>query len=159
MNVLAPSTGGVWLCPGCANQRVDIYRMPLFFLEALARSGHRTADRAQADWFHVPVYDLVGAWGTLATFERARHYIASVWPDWNRSQDRHVWAVSRDLGSCTIWPYGSLRDVIGAGVLLTHWGGQTNLQGDRDAGCFHPLRDIVVPPVLRPSTVGKHSIA
>eukprot|EP00965_Chrysotila_dentata_P190510 6173933-Pleurochrysis_carterae.AAC.1 len=74
-------------------------------------------------------------------------YISTVWPFYNESSSRHVWAISRDVGSCRT-PWGSFAPEIGDGIVLTNWGGVTGLDGQVQPRCFEAGRDIVMPPPM-----------
>ena len=105
------------------------YRATSLFLGALLASPHRTAHAAAADYFYVPVVDWEGCWGPLDSYYRAHRYVATFYPWHNASGGAdHIWAISRDAGSCDL-PWGSLQAEMGTSIVLTHWGGLTGLDG------------------------------
>jgi len=126
------------------------YRASQLMLEGLLDSDHATTEAEEADYFFVPTWEWVGAWGSKEIFYRAHRYIYTTFPFWNRSAGAdHVWLVSRDAGTCSD-QYGSLLEVMGASLVLTHWGGVTGLDGELGERCFLSGQDIVIPGAVRP---------
>ena len=151
MNVLSfRSNGARW------HTHESDEHMPQTLHLALLASPHRTADANEADFFFVPVWDFVGfGWGSPAVYWRAHRYVTTAWPYFNRSGGRdHLWPVARDAGSCAT-PWGSLLDELRNGIVLSHWGGVTGLDGLPHERCFETGRDVLVPPTLRRAAVAR----
>ncbi|GJP79125.1 hypothetical protein CLOP_g9376 [Closterium sp. NIES-67] len=134
-----------------AHTRFIDWREPVFFLERLLRSPHRTADPAQADFFYVPLM-LRGRGMKGDTLAWAISYIRATWPFWDRKNGSdHVFLTNDDWGNCEISIHGELEPLLANSVTVTLWGLTQNMHlEDKPNGCFRPGQDVVIPPMMAP---------
>jgi hypothetical protein len=144
MNVLSRKAYASWRLEGDFK-----YRAPMLMLEALLDSKHRTSEPQKADYFFVPVWEWEGCWGPNEGIYRAHRYVSTLYPFWNNSAGMdHIWMVSRDGGTCdTAW--GSMREELGASIVLVHWGGVTGIEGTVKERCYLKGQDLVIPASVR----------
>ncbi|PSC70174.1 ser thr phosphatase [Micractinium conductrix] len=133
-----------------------LYAADFMFLEQFVHSPVRTEDPSEASLFYVPVFPfaLTGPGGdSLEYVNQALDYLRTTYPYWNRTAGRdHFFFTMGDRGSC------HLHGLAAQPIKLTHFGYMESNprnstmetiwdMGTQGWSCYHPLRDVVVPPL------------
>jgi len=129
------------------------------FLDSLMKSYVRTEDPSEAHLFLLPALTYAYA-GNLGNpnfhVTRTINYVREEFPYWNRTGGRdHIIWTPGDRGSCLLESPEAR-----ALIKLTHFGYFDHTVAEKDAmvinvpnkdwGCYHPLRDVSMPPFLLP---------
>ena len=116
MNVLSfRSNGARW------HTHESDEHMPQTLHLALLASPHRTADAAEADFFFVPVWGLVGFGGARRRSTGAPTAPTTAWPYFNRRGGARPPVAGRARRGLVRHAVGSLLDELRNGIVLSHW--------------------------------------
>ena len=128
------------------------------FLHQLLSSPFVTQDPEQAHLFYIPAltYAYTSNLGDPnAHLLKVVDFVKSAYPWWNRTDGKdHILWTSEDRGACWLQ-----HESLFSPIKLTHFGYFDTTQGgmypmiisnihNQQYACYHPLRDVVVPPYL-----------
>jgi len=132
-----------------------LYGLDILIHRWLLHSPYRTLDPTEADFFFVPAYVSLGFYdfefglywlsGRGFTFVReAYDYVQATWPYWNQSQGAdHLFVMTNDKGGT--FARAAVK-ALEKGTILSQWGW-------RRTHIFRPDQDIVLPPILKVSSL------
>ncbi|PSC75115.1 exostosin-like glycosyltransferase [Micractinium conductrix] len=131
-----------------------IYEAYTKFMEQFLLSPVRTEDPSEANLFFVPAFTYHYS-GNVGTAEEHIHllldHLKHTYPYWNRTGGRdHFYWTPADRGSCHV-----REPLAHDAIRIQHFGmhnpagttGHFPHLGHPAYGCFHPLRDVVSPPL------------
>eukprot|EP00899_Mesostigma_viride_P024481 jgi/Mesvir1/5217/Mv15346-RA.1 len=126
----------------------NIYAMERRLTAAMLHSPYREMDPDKADFFFVPMWDVIDPFQHFNHFRGLVKHLQKLGKYFDQRPQDHIFPIHRDFGSC-----GAPSELHNS-IFVTHWGGPLGMSSAKGRGwwssrrCFQAGLDIVVPPPL-----------